>query len=90
LVAVFGGAGRWISAIVGVVAIATGLISTVPGWLAQIGAALPTAPAFTGLIAANGSALAGLIVWGVLALIVTTIAIAMRRTTSTKAVLATA
>lgn len=90
LVAVFGGAGRWISAIVGVVAIATGLISTVPGWLAQLGAALPTAPAFTGLIAANGAAVAGLAVWGVLALIVTTVAVAMRRSTSAKTVLATA
>ncbi|MGO2745585.1 YhgE/Pip domain-containing protein [Microbacterium sp.] len=90
LVAVFGGAGRWVSALVGVVAVATGLISTVPGWLSSIGAALPTAPAFTGLIAANGSAVAGLIVWGVLSLVVTTIAVALRRTTSAKAVLATA
>lgn len=90
LVAVFGGIGRWISALIGVVAIATGLISTVPGWLASIGAALPTAPAFTGLIAANGSAVAGLVVWGVLSLIVTTIVVALRRTTSAKAVLAVA
>jgi len=90
LVAVFGGVGRWISALIGVVAVATGLISTVPGWLASIGAALPTAPAFTGLIAANGSAVAGLVVWGVLSLIVTTIVVALRRTTSTRAVLAAA
>lgn len=89
LVAVFGGVGRWISALVGVVAVATGLISTVPGWLASIGAALPTAPAFTGLIAASGGAVAGLIAWGVLSLIVTTVAVALRRTTSAKAVLAT-
>ncbi|MGO2684673.1 YhgE/Pip family protein [Microbacterium sp.] len=88
LVALFGGIGRWISALVGVVAVATGLISTVPGWLSAIGAALPTAPAFTGLISANGSAAAGLVVWGVLSLVVTTIAIALRRTTSAKAVLA--
>ncbi|MGN7948597.1 YhgE/Pip domain-containing protein [Microbacterium sp. 22215] len=90
LVAVFGGIGRWISALVGVLAIATGLISTVPGWLADIGAALPTAPAFTGLIAANGGAAAGLIVWGVLSLVATTLAVTLRRTTSTKAALATA
>jgi len=90
LVAVFGGAGRWVSALVGVVAIATGLISTVPDWLSSIGAMLPTAPAFTGLIAGNGSAVAGLIAWGVLSLIVTTVAVALRRTTSAKAVLATA
>ncbi|KQQ65286.1 YhgE/Pip domain-containing protein [Microbacterium sp. Leaf320] len=90
LVAVFGGIGRWISALVGVLAIATGLISTVPGWLADLGAALPTAPAFTGLIAATGGAAAGLVVWGVLSLVATTVAVALRRTTSTKAALATA
>lgn len=89
LVAVFGGIGRWISALVGVLAIATGLISTVPAWLASIGAALPTAPAFTGLIAASGGAAAALVVWGVLSLVVTTLAITLRRTTSAKAVLAT-
>ncbi|MGY1551158.1 YhgE/Pip family protein [Microbacterium sp. A588] len=90
LVAVFGGVGRWISALVGVIAVATGLISTVPGWLASLGAALPTAPAFTGLISANGGAIAALIVWGVLSIVGTTIAVALRRTTSTKAVLASA
>ena len=90
LVAVFGGIGRWISALVGVLAIATGLISTVPGWLADLGASLPTSPAFAGLITANGGAAAGLIVWGVLSLIVTTIAVALRRTTSVKAAMATA
>lgn len=88
LVALFGGIGRWVSALLGVVAVATGLISTVPGWLASIGAALPTAPAFTGLIAANGGALAGLVVWGVLSLIATTLIVAVRRTTSAKTVLA--
>lgn len=90
LVALFGGIGRWVSALIGVVAVATGLISTVPGWLASIGQALPTAPAFTGLIAANGSALASLVVWGVLSLIATTLIVAVRRSTSTKAVLASA
>ncbi|WP_426185017.1 YhgE/Pip family protein [Microbacterium sp. TWP3-1-2b2] len=88
LVALFGGIGRWVSALIGVVAVATGLISTVPDWLASIGGALPTAPAFTGLIAANGSALAGLVVWGVLSLIATTLIVAVRRTTSARAVLA--
>lgn len=90
LVAVFGGIGRWISALVGVLAIATGLISTVPGWLADLGASLPTAPAFAGLIAANGGAAAGLIVWGVLSLVATTVAVALRRTTSVRAAVATA
>lgn len=90
LVAVFGGIGRWVGALIGVLAVATGLISTVPGWLASIGAALPTAPAFSGLITANGSAAAGLVVWGVLSLVVTTLVITLRRTTSAKSVLATA
>lgn len=89
LVALFGGVGRWIAALVGVVAVATGLISTVPDWLAGLGAALPTAPAFTGLIAGNGSAVAALVVWGVLSIVATTLAVTLRRTTSAKAVLAT-
>lgn len=90
LVALFGGIGRWIAALVGVVAVATGLISTVPDWLAGLGAALPTAPAFAGLITGDGSAVAGLVVWGVLSLVATTLVVTMRRTTSAKAVLATA
>lgn len=86
LAAIFGGIGRWISALVGVLAVATGLISTVPDWLATVGAALPTAPAFAGLIQADGGALAALVVWGVLSVIATTLAVALRRTTSTAAV----
>lgn len=89
LVAVFGGVGRWVSALIGVLAVATGLISTVPGWLADLGAALPTASAFSGLIAANGGAAAALVVWGVLALVATTLVVALRRTTSAKAAFAT-
>lgn len=90
LVALFGGIGRWVSALIGVVAVATGLISTVPGWLASIGSALPTSSAFAGLIAANGSAVAALVVWCALSLVATTIVVTLKRTTSTKAVLATA
>ncbi|WP_286303133.1 hypothetical protein [Microbacterium suwonense] len=90
LVAVLGGIGRWISALVGVVAVATGLISTIPGWLAGLGAAMPTAPALGGLIVPNGAALAGLFVWAVLSLGAATLAVATRRTASTKSVLATA
>ncbi|MFC4139974.1 MULTISPECIES: YhgE/Pip family protein [unclassified Microbacterium] len=90
LVALFGGIGRWIGVLVGVLAVATGLVSTVPGWLASVGAAMPTAPALSGLIDASGTAVAGLIVWGVLALLATTLSVTLRRTTSAKAVLATA
>lgn len=90
LVAAFGGAGRWVSALIGVLALATGIISTVPGWLSSLGAAMPTSPAFSGLIEASGAAAAGLVVWGVLSLLVTTLMVAVRRTTSAKAVLAAA
>ncbi|MGW9627737.1 YhgE/Pip domain-containing protein [Microbacterium sp. NPDC055521] len=90
LVAVLGGIGRWISALVGVLAFATSLISTVPDWLASLGAAMPTAPALSGLIEPSGAAFAGLVVWAVLSLGMATIAVATRRTTSAKAVLAAA
>lgn len=90
LVALLGGTGRWISALVGVLAVATGLISTVPDWLSALGAALPTAPAFAGLIAGNGGAVAALIVWGVLSLVVTTLVVALRRTTSPRLAMAAA
>ncbi|MFP1601354.1 YhgE/Pip domain-containing protein [Microbacterium sp. 2216-1] len=90
LVAVFGGIGRWVSALVGVLALATGVISTVPGWLAGLGAAMPTAPALTGLISPTGAATAGLIVWAVLSLGAAILAVSTRRTTSAKRVLATA
>lgn len=82
LVALFGGVGRWISALIGVLAVATGLISTVPAWLSSLGAALPTDPAFAGLVTANGSAVAALIVWSALSLLATTLAVTLRRTTS--------
>ncbi|WCD92973.1 YhgE/Pip domain-containing protein [Microbacterium sp. nov. GSS16] len=90
LVAVLGGIGRWISALVGVLAFATSLISTVPDWLAGLGAAMPTAPALSGLIEPSGAAFAGLVVWAVLSLVAATVAVATRRTASAKAVLAAA
>lgn len=96
LVAVFGGAGRWISAVVGALAIATGIVSTTPGVLADIAAALPTAPAYRALLSVvtdaggAGAAVAGLLVWGVLAFIATTIAVTARRTISVKDALKTA
>ena len=85
LVAVLGGAGRWLGALVGVLAVATGVVSTVPGPLADAAALLPTAPAYNGMLAALtdagglGSAIAGLLIWAGLAFIATTIAVARRR-----------
>jgi len=92
LVAVLDGIGRWISAVVGVAALGAGIISTLPGWLATIAGFLPTSPAATALLGEDGvgSAIAALLVWTALALIATTLAVAARRTTSARAVLAPA
>ncbi|MBD8022461.1 YhgE/Pip family protein [Microbacterium gallinarum] len=93
LVAVFGGAGRWISALIGVLAVATGVVSTVPGVLADLAALMPTSPAYQGMVAALteaggiGAAFAGLIVWALLAFGATILAVARRRTTSARALL---
>ncbi|GAA1954284.1 YhgE/Pip family protein [Agromyces allii] len=91
LIAAFGGAGRWVSALIGVLAVATGVVSTVPGVLADFAALLPTAPAYNGMVSALtstagvGAAFVGLAVWAVLSFGVTTIAVARRRTTSVRA-----
>ncbi|MDR2322087.1 MAG: hypothetical protein LBE60_10625, partial [Microbacterium sp.] len=92
LVAVLGGVGRWIAAVVGVAALGAGIISTLPGWLATIAGFLPTSPAATALLGDEGvgSAIAALAVWAVLALLATTLAVTARRTTSVRAVLAPA
>jgi putative membrane protein len=93
LVAVFGGAGRWVSALIGVLAVATGVVSTVPGVLSGLASLMPTAPAYNGMVAALtsgsgvGAALTGLVVWTLLALGATVVAVARRRTTSARALL---
>ncbi|NYF17799.1 putative membrane protein [Microbacterium sp. AK009] len=90
LVAVFGGIGRWISALVGVLVVATGVVSTVPGALTSVASLLPTAPAYQGMLAALtsadglGAGLAGLAVWTVLALIASVLAVSRRRTVSAR------
>lgn len=94
LVAVFGGAGRWIAALVGALLIATGVVSTVPSAIASIASLMPTAPAYNGMVAALtsasgvGAGLAGLAIWGVLAFIATVLAVARRRTVSARTLLA--
>ncbi|WP_439592728.1 YhgE/Pip family protein [Microbacterium sp.] len=93
LVAVFSGAGRWIAALVGVLAIATGVVSTAPGALSGLASLMPTAPAYHGMVAALtsaggfGAAVAGLIIWAALAFGATILAVARRRTTSARALL---
>ncbi|MEN2740435.1 YhgE/Pip family protein [Microbacterium sp. X-17] len=93
LVAVFGGSGRWISALVGVLAAATGIVSTVPAWLVSVAGFLPTAPASAAMAGVlttaggAGAAVVGLVVWAALAFVVTVLAVTRRRTTSAKALL---
>nr|WP_274637215.1 YhgE/Pip family protein [Microbacterium bovistercoris] len=93
LVAVFGGAGRWIAALIGALAVATGVVSTVPGVLVAIASVLPPASGLTAGLAALtsasglGAGIAGLAVWAVLAFAATVLAVMRRRTTSVKALL---
>ena len=94
LVAVFGGAGRWLAALVGVLAVATGVVSTVPGVLSEVASLLPTAPAYNGMLAALtdaeglGAGIAGLLIWSLLAFIATTLAVARRRVARSRDLLA--
>ena len=93
LVALAGGVGRWIAALVGVLVIATGIVSTVPGALADIAGLLPTAPAYHAMLAAltesDGAATGavGLVIWAVLAILGSVLAVTRHRSTSARAVL---
>ncbi|WP_375385559.1 YhgE/Pip domain-containing protein [uncultured Microbacterium sp.] len=93
LVAVFGGAGRWISGLIGVLSLATGVVSTVPGVLSALAGLLPTSPAYNGMLAALtstggvGAAIVGMVVWAVLAFVASTLAVARRRTVSARTLL---
>ncbi len=93
LVAVLGGAGRWVAAGVAVLAVATGIVSTVPGVLSDAAGLLPTASAYRGFLAALTSAgggtaaIAGLVLWALGSLVVTVVAIARTRTTTARAAL---
>jgi putative membrane protein len=94
LVALFGGAGRWIAAVIGALTLATGIVSTVPAVLLSVAALLPTAPAYGAMLAALTPAggitagVVGMLVWAVLALVVTTIVVSQRRKASLRATLA--
>jgi putative membrane protein len=91
LVAVFGGVGRWIAAIVGALAVAANIVSTVPPFLAGLASLLPTSPAYSamlGALASSGGVGAGIValaVWALIALIVTTLVVVRRRTASLRA-----
>ncbi|MEV8024006.1 YhgE/Pip domain-containing protein [Microbacterium sp. NPDC080220] len=94
LVALLGGIGRWVSVLVGVLAVATGIVSTVPGTLLDVAGLLPTAPAYTAMLAALTDAGGGapaaiaLVVWTVLAIAASVLAVTRHRSTSARAVLA--
>lgn len=93
LVAVLGGAGRWVSALVGVLAASVGIVSTVPAWLLSLAGFMPTAPAYTAMIGiltpagGVGAAVAGLVIWALLAFLATVLAVTRRRTLSARALL---
>lgn len=91
LVAVFGGAGRWVAAVIGALALGATIVSTVPPALAAAAALMPTAPVYDAMLGALSSSggvaagIAGFVVWAVLSLIVTTLIVVRRRTTSARA-----
>lgn len=88
LVAAFGGFGRWIATLVAVLAMATGVVSTVPGLLTELAGLMPTAPAYQAMVGALtsaggvGAGVAGLVVFAVLSFAVTVFAVSRRRTVS--------
>ena len=88
------GAGRWFAGLVGVLAVATGVVSTVPGVLTSVASLMPTTPAYSGMLAGLtesagfGAGIAGLLIWSVVAFIVTTIAVARRRVVQSRELLA--
>lgn len=90
LMAVFGGIGRFISMIVALIGLATGIIATAPQALDQLLTFLPIAPALGGLQsivtvqAGAGAAVAGLVFWLLGSIAVTTIAVARKRTVTVR------
>ncbi|RUR01562.1 YhgE/Pip domain-containing protein [Labedella endophytica] len=90
LIAVFGGTGRFLSMIIAIVTLATGIVSTVPGALDTVFGFLPVAPAqeaIRGLVegtAGLAPAVFALILWTLGALIVSTIRVATERTVPTR------
>ncbi|MBK0866947.1 YhgE/Pip domain-containing protein [Saccharopolyspora sp. HNM0986] len=86
LAAAFGNIGRFVGLLVGLVVLANGFISAVPGVLGQISAALPVGPAqdalraLTGGGTVGGGSIAVLVVWGLAGLVVTYLAVERGRT----------
>ena len=85
LVALFGGLGRFLSMLVVVVTLASGIVSTAPGFFDSVTAWLPTSPAITALQGVvDGSAgvwrgLGGLLIWTAIGFGLALAAVARRR-----------
>lgn len=85
LAAAFGGIGRFVAMVVAVIALSTAVISTVPGLLSGIASALPTTTVLDGLrgVVDGTSGIGGtvilLLLWSLLGLAVTTLAIGRKR-----------
>lgn len=84
LAAAFGGIGRFVAVLVGVVALAVGLVSTVPPAVAGLADLLPTEPGVGALLgtltgAGGRSALVGLVLFGVLGVVLVLIGVTARR-----------
>lgn len=97
LAAAFGNAGRCAGVLVAVVALATGVVATAPGWLVLISNVLPVGPARQALLtavipAASGwlFALVVLVFWTAAGIGLSTLAIARRRVLRPRQVLALA
>lgn len=86
--AAFGGVGRFVSMLVALLALATGLITAVPPLIGQITSVLPVGPAMDGLrsvlaeSAPDAGGLAALVAWLVGGLVVTYLAVERSRTVS--------
>jgi len=74
-------------------ALATGIVSTVPGTLLDVAGLLPTAPAYTAMLAAltdaggGAPAAVGLVLWTLVAIGAGILAVTRHRSTSARAVL---
>ncbi|MGG7465383.1 YhgE/Pip family protein [Plantibacter sp. YIM 135347] len=95
LMALFGGIGRFISMIIALIGLATGIIATAPPFLDTLLTYVPIAPALNGMqsivTGENGAAaaVAGLVFWLLGSVVVTTLAIARKRTVSIRQLAAT-
>jgi putative membrane protein len=85
LAALFGGVGRMVAVVIGVVALVVGTSSTAPAALESAAALLPTGPGHVMVISAVGvdsawPALVALVLWGLVGLVLVLVGVVRRRT----------